>query len=150
LRGGRSFRLKLCRKDAAKYLKELGCTVYNPNVDNLEKYGGDKKTGDSAWLKTFAENVQIARDKKGFVLQLQQGGRREKSDMQEAEEMVTGWRGVPRIAMWVYEEGFSEERREPNGVGINGGGGFYASSRCSYQIPSDGGLAQTTSTSRPG
>ena len=133
-------RLNLCRKDAARYLKELGCTVYNPNVGNTY--------GDDGWLLMFTEQLEKAEAKQGFVLQLQQGEDQKKTQMQLAEEDISG--KLPRVGVWVYQEGLTEERREPNGVGINGGGGFYASSRCSYQIPSDGGLAQTTSTLRHG
>ncbi|OLQ10977.1 Phosphatidylinositol 4-phosphate 5-kinase 9 [Symbiodinium microadriaticum] len=81
-------------------LEELGCTVYNPNSDNKELYG-DK--ADGRWLLTFSENLdRIESKKRGFVLQIQQGVIREKSDMQKAEEkMGTKWR-IPRMGMFAF------------------------------------------------
>ncbi|CAE7922888.1 PIP5K9 [Symbiodinium necroappetens] len=81
-------------------LEELGCTVYNPNTDNKERYG-DK--ADDRWLRTFCENLtRIQREKRGFVLQIQQGVAREKSDMQIAEEeMGTNWR-IPCIGLFAF------------------------------------------------
>ena len=52
---------------------------------------------DSRWLRTFNENLVKVRETKGFVLQIQQGILRDKSDMQVAEEMQSGWLQVPRI-----------------------------------------------------
>ena len=39
---------------------------------------------------------------KGFVLQIQQGAMRDKSDMQVAEEMQSGWLQVPRIGYFAF------------------------------------------------
>ncbi|CAE7217226.1 PIP5K9 [Symbiodinium necroappetens] len=81
-------------------LEELGCTVYNPSTDNKERYGDE---ADDRWLRTFCENLsRIQREKRGFVLQIQQGMAREKSDMQIAEEeMGTNWR-IPRMGMFAF------------------------------------------------
>ncbi|CAE7866202.1 PIP5K9, partial [Symbiodinium necroappetens] len=55
------------------------------------------------WLLTFSENLdRIESKKRGFVLQIQQGVVREKSDMQKAEEkMGTKWR-IPRMGMFAF------------------------------------------------
>ncbi|CAE7734662.1 PIP5K8 [Symbiodinium sp. CCMP2592] len=81
-------------------LEELGCTVYNPNTDNKELW---KEKADSRWLRTFQENLdRIEQSKRGFVLQIQQGVLREKSDMQVAEEnMGKKWQ-VPRIGLFAF------------------------------------------------
>ncbi|CAE7948604.1 RSPH1, partial [Symbiodinium sp. KB8] len=81
-------------------LEELGCTVYNPNTDNKELYGDE---ADDRWLRTFCENLtRIQRENRGFVLQVQQGVVREKSNMQIAEEeMGTNWR-IPRMGMYAF------------------------------------------------
>ncbi|CAE7944554.1 RSPH1 [Symbiodinium necroappetens] len=81
-------------------LEELGCTVYNPNTDNKELYGDE---ADDRWLRTFCENLtRIQREKRGFVLQVQQGVVREKSNMQIAEEeMGTNWR-IPRMGIYAF------------------------------------------------
>ena len=42
------------------------------------------------------------RETKGFVLQIQQGVLRDKSDMQVAEEMQSGWLQVPRIGYYAF------------------------------------------------
>ncbi|CAE7734625.1 RSPH1 [Symbiodinium sp. CCMP2592] len=68
-------------------LEELGCTVYNPNTDNKARWGAPinglkaveselwKEEADSRWLLTFQENLdRIEQSKRGFVLQIQQGG----------------------------------------------------------------------------
>ena len=57
---------------------------------------------DSRWLRTFNENLVKVRETKGFVLQIQQGVLRDKSDMQVAEEMQSGWLQVPRIGFFAF------------------------------------------------
>ena len=42
------------------------------------------------------------RETKGFVLQIQQGAMRDKSDMQVAEEMQSGWLQVPRMGYFAF------------------------------------------------
>ena len=42
------------------------------------------------------------RETKGFVLQIQQGAMRHKSDMQVAEEMQSGWLQVPRMGYFAF------------------------------------------------
>ena len=42
------------------------------------------------------------RETKGFVLQIQQGVLRDKSDMQVAEEMQSGWLQVPRMGYFAF------------------------------------------------
>ena len=42
------------------------------------------------------------RETRGFVLQVQQGALRDKSDMQVAEEMQSGWLQVPRIGYFAF------------------------------------------------
>ena len=61
---------------------------------------GDK--ANSRWLRTFNENLVKVRETKGFVLQIQQGVLRDKSDMQVAEEMQSGWLQVPRIGYFAF------------------------------------------------
>ncbi|CAE7640455.1 PIP5K8, partial [Symbiodinium necroappetens] len=80
-------------------LEELGCTVYNPNTDNKELYGDEADDR----LRTFCENLtRIQREKRGFVLQIQQGQAREKSNMQIAEEdMGTQWH-IPRMGLHAF------------------------------------------------
>ena len=57
---------------------------------------------DSRWLRTFNENLERVKKTKGFVLQIQQGVLRERSDMQVAEEMQSGWLQVPRIGYFAF------------------------------------------------
>ena len=57
---------------------------------------------DSRWLRTFNENLVKVRETKGFVLQIQQGVLRDKSDMQVAEEMQSGWLQVPRMGYFAF------------------------------------------------
>jgi len=90
---------------------ELGCTVYNPNTDNVEICKAISKAlstkeevnPDGRWLLTFNENVVDVAKTKGFILQIQQGTTHQKSDMQKAEEMMTEWKNVPRIAVWAFD-----------------------------------------------
>ena len=57
---------------------------------------------DSRWLRTFNENLERVKNTRGFVLQIQQGVLRERSDMQVAEEMQSGWLQVPRIGYFAF------------------------------------------------
>ena len=57
---------------------------------------------DSRWLRTFNENLERVKKTKGFVLQIQQGVLRARSDMQVAEEMQSGWLQVPRIGYFAF------------------------------------------------
>ena len=57
---------------------------------------------DSRWLRTFNENLERVKKTQGFVLQIQQGALRDKSDMQVAEEMQSGWLQVPRIGYFAF------------------------------------------------
>ena len=66
----------------------------------LQEVYGD--LADSRWLRTFNENLVKVRETKGFVLQIQQGILRDKSDMQVAEEMQSGWLQVPRIGCYAF------------------------------------------------
>ena len=77
-------------KDA---LKEMGCTVYNPNTDNPPEYG------DQGWSLSFTNNLYFVAQTKGFVYQLQQGEERKTGDTQLAEEhMGEQWLGcVPVV-----------------------------------------------------
>eukprot|EP00439_Symbiodinium_sp_Y106_P048896 s257_g6.t1 len=81
-------------------LEELGCTVYNPNTDNKELY---REKADDRWLRTFTENLdRIQERRNGFVLQIQQGMVREKSDMQVAEERMGKQWAVPRMGLFAF------------------------------------------------
>lgn len=57
---------------------------------------------DARWLLTFNENLERVKTTRGFVLFIQQGVRREKSDMQVAEEMQSRWLQVPRIGFFAF------------------------------------------------
>jgi hypothetical protein len=86
-------------KRAKAALQALGCSVYNPNTDNT--------LGDDGWLKSFNKNLDSVAEKEGFVYQLQQGKARERSQMQEAEEMnAQNWKGgVPKIGAYIPDDG---------------------------------------------
>ena len=88
-------------KRAKTALEALGCTVYNPNTDNPLDMGND------GWLLSFNKNLDSVAEKKGFVYQLQQGKARERSKMQEAEEMnAQNWKGgVPKIGAYIPDNG---------------------------------------------
>ena len=78
---------------AKEALKEMGCTVYNPNTDNPPEYG------DQGWSLSFTNNLYFVAQTKGFVYQLQQGEEGKTSDTQLAEEhMGEQWQGcVPVV-----------------------------------------------------
>ncbi|CAE7591525.1 PIP5K9, partial [Symbiodinium sp. CCMP2456] len=64
-----------------------------------------KEKANDRWLRTFCENLdKIQREKKGFVLQIQQGVVREKSDMQIAEERMGKMWSVPRIVEKAHKQ----------------------------------------------
>ncbi|CAK9052228.1 Hypothetical protein (Fragment), partial [Durusdinium trenchii] len=87
-------------------LERAGCSVYNPNTDNAElckQMQIEQKTNDR-WLLTFNENLAKVMATQGFVIQIQQGVEREKSFMQEAEEMMASWLKVPRIGLYAFEK----------------------------------------------
>jgi len=81
----------------AQALRELGCIVYNPNTDN--------EKGDDGWLLSFNESLNAVKASKGFILQIQQGRQREKSMMQQAEEMNGVMWGVPKIGAYIPDDG---------------------------------------------
>jgi len=86
-------------------LQALGCSVYNENTDN--------DMGDDGWLLSFNKNLDSVAEKKGFVYQLQQGQAREKSLMQEAQEMnAQNWKGgVPKIGAFIPDNReYSDEK----------------------------------------
>ena len=62
----------------------VGRSLSSPlTLTRKERYGDE---ADDRWLRTFCENLsRIQREKRGFVLQIQQGMAREKSDMQNAD-----------------------------------------------------------------
>ena len=87
---------------AKEALESFGFTVYNPNTDCPHKEG-DKVKGASNWLRAFRESLGKSYRTHGFVVQLQQDGTRERSDMQVAEEDMaseTRKHGVPVMGIY--------------------------------------------------
>ncbi|CAK9039338.1 unnamed protein product [Durusdinium trenchii] len=86
-------------------LEKVGCSVYNPNTDNVElcKKMEIEGKADDRWLLSFEENLDKAKATRGFLLQVQQGLKREKTFMQEAEEKLAGYIDVPKIGLYAVE-----------------------------------------------
>jgi len=87
----------------------LGCTVYNPNTDNAEQY---EQAANDRWLRTFTENLDIAKDTQGFVLQIQQLDFDDdvtdvafmKSEMQIGEEWMSKNCRLPIMAVFGHQD----------------------------------------------
>lgn len=93
-------------KNMKDILEKHGCSVYNPNTDNE---AANKHEADAQWLRTFNRHLEVVKQTKGFVLQIQQGAKRERTDMQLAEEKQAGWLQVPRIGIYAFAEEFPLE-----------------------------------------
>mmetsp|Transcript_8723 Transcript_8723/g.22471 ORF Transcript_8723/g.22471 Transcript_8723/m.22471 type:complete len:142 (-) Transcript_8723:377-802(-) len=81
----------------------MGLTKYSPNTD-CEQKEGDEQKGASNWLRSFRDNgLKRSKETRGFVVQLQEDTKRERSDMQVAEQEMAGEvvrTGVPVIGMY--------------------------------------------------
>eukprot|EP00966_Prymnesium_polylepis_P300453 6943519-Prymnesium_polylepis.1 len=68
--------------DAAALFMAMGLTKYSPNTD-CEQKEGDEQKGASNWLRSFRDNgLKRSKETRGFVVQLQEDTKRERSDMQ--------------------------------------------------------------------
>ena len=83
-------------------LEEGGCSVYNPNTDNLTMW---QTLSNDVWLRTFNEQLEKSKQTHGFLVQIQQWesalemhGR---SAMQQAEQRQTLWLKLPKVALSV-------------------------------------------------
>merc|ERR1719162_1473738 len=98
-------------------LRELGCRVYNPNVQ-LKREGYTNTEASDIWLDRFTEELTKGQHGKGFVLQIQTGDRRERSHMQVGEQRIAEAMGLPimgiMIESFIVKSGYTVEQLHAN------------------------------------
>ena len=91
----------------------LGCKAYNPNR-KLKQEGCSDAEANDVWLRRFMQEVLQGASSEGFVLQIQEGDSRSKSNMQFAEEDIARLSKQPVLGVYIaqgaLEEGSYEVR----------------------------------------
>ena len=87
----------------------LGCKAYNPNR-KLKQEGCSDAEANDVWLRRFMQEVLQGASSEGFVLQIQEGDSRSKSNMQFAEEDIARLSKQPVLGVYIaksdLEQGF--------------------------------------------
>ena len=80
----------------------LGCKAYNPNR-KLKQEGCSDAEANDVWLRRFMQEVLQGASSEGFVLQIQEGDSRSKSNMQFAEEDIARLSKQPVLGVYIVQ-----------------------------------------------
>ena len=85
----------------------LGCKAYNPNR-KLKQEGCSDAEANDVWLRRFMQEVLQGASSEGFVLQIQEGDSRSKSNMQFAEEDIARLSKQPVLGVYLDQDDLQE------------------------------------------
>ena len=85
----------------------LGCKAYNPNR-KLKQEGCSDAEANDIWLRRFMQEIMQGASSEGFVLQIQEGDSRSKSNMQFAEEDIARLSKQPVLGVYLTQDALEE------------------------------------------
>lgn len=85
----------------------LGCKAYNPNR-KLKQEGCSDAEANDVWLRRFMQEVLQGASSEGFVLQIQEGDSRSKSNMQFAEEDIARLSKQPVLGVYLSQNAIQQ------------------------------------------